>query len=807
MFKFGFPRTRVGTKLIFSFVIMASVGAGIGFVSSFELDRILQPLTHDIPRSLSEVRRTYHLDTLAQQIRHYDQILTEAMREYAYSGDRQFKYRYEEFEPRLDLAIQEAIQKGDDEDQKIFSGLQKTKSLFTSIEAQAIRAVDAGDAAKAREIIENPGYWNLKRDYKKSLDVYVERRGRQYGESLNFTARKVDALVADTHRLVERSKKTVLKFSFIAMLVAVLLGAYVSRTLLRPIHELQKGAEIIGKGNLDHRINITSDDEIGKLARSFDEMARKLGEFYTGLESKVKDKTQELAQRVDEIQKQNRALERTKEATMNILEDLEAARLEAEEEKAKYQAILSSIGDGMIATDAKGCIMMVNAQAELMLGFESRTMIGKNIGSAFAYENERRERIPAPERPVYQAIESAKKIAAHAYYVRKDGTSFPAAVTVSPVTRNGRIIGAIEIFRDISREKEIDRMKTEFISTVSHELRTPLTVIREGVNLVLDRVLGPVTDDQNEFLGIALKDIDRLGRIIDNLLDISKIEAGKIDLKRSFFNLTDAADQVLSAFAARAKGKGLELRKQYSSADLPLYADKDRLVEVFTNLVGNAMKFTEKGFIEISLKEEPSSILCSVRDSGRGISQEDMKRVFGKFEQLGERPHGGERGTGLGLSIAKGIVELHRGRIWVESTYGEGTVFFFRLPRQTPEEVLSDHLTKSLREAMHDRKILSVLALEPAPGVKETAALLDRISGPVHSCAERCGAEVFQNELGFYILLPGVDRSESQEKISRFRAELEAAEGRAVSDFVFREVHYPEDGSTGEQLISSLRAA
>jgi len=818
-FNFKLKRTRIGTRLILAFLIMASVGAGIGFVSSFELDRILDPLTSDIPQSLAGIKRTYHLDLLAQKIRHYDQILTEAAREFIYTGDRQYKYRYKEFEPRLETVIREAIEKGDVQDKKIFLDLRRSKALFVDIEYRAIRSVDESRMDEAKTILEGSDYWNLKREYRKTLDAYVERRGREYGDSLNFTSMKVDSLVAETYQLVQRSKETVFKFSMLAILVAVLLGVFITRTILKPIYELRRGAEFIGKGNLHHRIQIHSEDEIGNLAQTFNEMTQKLGEFYTGLESKVQEKTHELAKKVEESQNQNRALERTKEAMMNILEDLEHARLEAENGKAKYQAILSSIGDGMIATDANGCIMMVNAQAELMLGFESRSMVGKNIGAAYLLENEHQEKIAVPDRPVYQAIERRKKIASTAIYVRKDGTRFPAAVTVSPVVRNDKIIGAIEIFRDISKEKEIDRMKTEFISTVSHELRTPLTVVREGVSLVLDKILGPVTGGQTEFLSISLKEIDRLGRIINNLLDISKIESGKVDLKRGFINLTEAADDVIAGFTALAKNQGLELRKKYSSDSIPIYADKDKLIEVFTNLLGNALKFTEKGAVEISIVDEPAAVVCSVKDSGRGISEEDLKRVFGKFQQFGASPKGREKGTGLGLSIAKGIVELHQGRISVDSKFGEGTCFSFRLPKQTPKEVFSEHLTRLLRESVNDRSPIMLLSLQipgDLTGMAEPAAerdLFGKIEDFIRAYADTFQGETLREGNAFYMLFPGIDRKESEALIKKLSTDLEehfkppSEEESGTFTFMLRDVHYPEDGSTGEELISSLRAA
>ena len=268
------------------------------------------------------------------------------------------------------------------------------------------------------------------------------------------------------------------------------------------------------------------------LARSFNQMTLKLKNSYQNLEAKVQEKTQELASRMEEIQ----------------------------HAKAHDEAIIASIGDGLIATDREGKIILMNNSAEIMLGFKASDMIGKLFTETVPIEDERNNIIPTDKRPIYMALTSGRKVATIAYYWRQDKTKFPVAVTVSPIILKSNIIGAIGIFRDITREKEIDEMKTEFISTVSHELRTPLTTVREGVSQVYDGILGDTTAEQREFLSIALQDIDRLKRIIDSLLDISKIEEGKIELRKTRVDVTEIAKQVYSTFHPRVKSKQLELK-------------------------------------------------------------------------------------------------------------------------------------------------------------------------------------------------------------------------------------------------------
>jgi PAS domain S-box-containing protein len=509
----------------------------------------------------------------------------------------------------------------------------------------------------------------------------------------------------------------------------------------------------------------------------------------------------------------------SKAAMLNVLEDLEHAKSEVDEERAKDEAILASIGDGMIATDPQGKIIKANKQAEVMLGVKAADMLGKTFSVVMAHEDEDGNAVPPEQSPIPLSLARGKKVLAIAYFVRKDGTRFPAAITVSPIVRENKIMGAIEIFRDISKEKEIDRMKTEFISLASHELRTPLTVIREGVSLVIDEILGPTTAEQKSFLSMALKDIDRLGRIINNLLDVSKIEAGKMEMKRVHVNLSDIAAGVAEAFAQHAKSKKLELKTRFPKKPVEMYVDKDKIVQVFTNLVGNAMKFTEQGSVEISIEDGEDMIICSVRDTGRGISEQDMERVFRKFQQFGGAASSGEKGTGLGLSIAKGIVEMHHGRIGVESIPGQGTRFFFSLPKDTPQKLFQDQLTRELRAAMNERSALCVVSFtlrdlrfgESAGSAREKTAgalLEDVIRAVTHSQAD----QVLREGESVFAVFSGADKKEIEKIASKIRTEFASAlenagKKGAKAGLDFRIANYPEDGATGEELLSLLSAA
>ena len=235
---------------------------------------------------------------------------------------------------------------------------------------------------------------------------------------------------------------------------------------------------------------------------------------------------------------------------------------------------------------------------------------------------------------------------------------------------------------DITERRRLDRIKDDFVATVSHELRTPLSITKEGINLVLDGIVGKVTEEQAKVLATSKDNVDRLSRIINELLDISKIEAGKMILDKRKINIVTVAKNTIESFRRMANAKKLDIRLVTAEDDIILYADQDKITQIFINLINNALKFTDAGYIEVSIKEIAGEVECSVKDTGIGISDEDLPKLFGKFQQFGRTAGAGEKGTGLGLSIAKKIVDMHNGEIWAESEPGKGTKITFVLPRQ-----------------------------------------------------------------------------------------------------------------------------
>ncbi len=241
---------------------------------------------------------------------------------------------------------------------------------------------------------------------------------------------------------------------------------------------------------------------------------------------------------------------------------------------------------------------------------------------------------------------------------------------------------AIENARLHEEVKALDNMKSNFISNVSHELRSPLTSIKESVSLLLDEVSGSLNADQKKYLEIAKRNIERLSRLIDDLLDLAKIESGKTDMRRLFINIVTIAEDAVSSFKVLAENKNITLGIRVNPTVIKVWADPDKLTQVLSNLIDNAIKYSPKdSSVMVEVIDKRGVVEVSVSDNGIGISQENLTRLFEKFNRLEDAIQNRVKGTGLGLAITKELIQLHGGEISVESKPEEGSRFYFTLPK------------------------------------------------------------------------------------------------------------------------------
>jgi PAS domain S-box-containing protein len=348
-------------------------------------------------------------------------------------------------------------------------------------------------------------------------------------------------------------------------------------------------------------------------------------------------------------------------------------------EAAKSQSVLEGVADGVMVADAQGQVILFNAAAERILDLPREQALGRATSEMLGlYGGQAQDWMEAvagwAKQP--EVYDAGEYLAA-----RLDLGDRIVSVHLAPVLMGEEFLGTVSVFRDVTAEVEAERTKTEFVSTVSHELRTPMTSIKGYADLLLMGAVGTLSGEQHRFLTIIKNNTDRLTMLVSDLLDISRIESGRVTLVPRRMHVGEAITQVVSAMEARTREKGLDLIIDVPATLPEVSADPDRVIQILTNLVGNAYHYTPSGGeIEVSARAHGGEVQIAVRDTGIGISLEDQERLFARFFRAEDPVVQDTPGTGLGLSITKSLVEMHGGRLWVESELGAGSTFTFTLP-------------------------------------------------------------------------------------------------------------------------------
>jgi len=361
--------------------------------------------------------------------------------------------------------------------------------------------------------------------------------------------------------------------------------------------------------------------------------------------------------------------------------------------------LMDCVPDVIYFKDKSGKLILVNQSYANGLGCSPKDVVGKTDFDFFSKKKAQSMvnddlRVMRTGRPIIDKVERA---------TRPDGEDNYVSTTKIPrYDAQGKIIGIIGITRDITRRKqlelllqekssidkkiealeELNKMKSYFISAVSHEIRTPLTVIKEAVSLISDAKIGVLNEKQELIIKNASINIERLKNIINDLLDISRIERGVYKLQYSLINLNDLLADTSGHFIDSAQEKGIRLEYKLPKKTINIFVDYEKINRVLTNLITNAIKFSEEGSsIKVEVKVFESKVRIGVIDTGVGISKQDFPKLFKRFVQVTGDPHKQSKGLGLGLSIAKELVEMHGGEIWVESKIAQGSKFYFTLPK------------------------------------------------------------------------------------------------------------------------------
>ncbi len=448
----------------------------------------------------------------------------------------------------------------------------------------------------------------------------------------------------------------------VGLIVAFVLSSNVARAMER----FAATAQAVAAGDLQRRIGLRRTDEIGRAARAFDQMAE--------------------------------SVEREVAALASL--------------QRRTQTILNSTAEGIFGIDPQGVCTIVNPSAARLTGYTLEELRGACIHDLLHHTRADGSPYPREECPAAIVMRAGTPLEGNQeLFWRKDGSSFPVEFAVVPVRENRQVTGAVVSFRDITERSNIERMKDEFISIVSHELRTPLTSIRGSLGLLSAGLLGPISDRASRMVEVAVTNTDRLIRLINDILDIERIESGHAPMDKHW---TDARDLVLrSVESIRAVADEAGLQVLADAEPILLRADPDRLQQTLTNLLGNAIKFSPPGAaIDVRARREGDQAVISVRDRGHGIPGAKLESIFGRFEQVDATDAREKGGSGLGLAIARSIVEQHGGRIWAESTLGQGSIFYFTIP-------LSAALSERLHDAVQSGDRPTILVCDDDPDILE----------------------------------------------------------------------------------------
>ncbi|MDO8590151.1 MAG: ATP-binding protein [bacterium] len=358
--------------------------------------------------------------------------------------------------------------------------------------------------------------------------------------------------------------------------------------------------------------------------------------------------------------------------------------------RAKEEAVLLSIGDGLLVTNEKGNVIIINKTAEKLLGIKSKEAMGKVFSEAVLLVDEKGVPIPSEKHPVRMALVSgittATTIVGSTYYnVRKDKTKFPVAIMVTPVILDGKVIGTIEVFRDITAEREIDKAKTEFVSLASHQLRTPLSTVNWYAEMLLAGDVGELNEKQKKYLDEVYRSNQRMVELVNALLDVASLEIGTFVVEPEPTDIIELAQSVIDEQKPQIEAKKIVFSFSFGKNISLMQADPKLLRMIVQNILSNAVKYThEGGKIDMSISlADKNNILLKVDDTGYGIPQNQQDKIFTKLFRADNVRDKDTDGTGLGLYIVKSVVENSGGKIWFKSVGGEenkGTTFYVSLP-------------------------------------------------------------------------------------------------------------------------------
>lgn len=375
---------------------------------------------------------------------------------------------------------------------------------------------------------------------------------------------------------------------------------------------------------------------------------------------------------IEELAERTKELEESRTALMNMLEDVDEARKKAEGEKNKTISIITNLTDGLLVFDKEENLSLINPQAEHFFGIKAGDIIGRPILELGAF--------PALTPLIALIGEEVKGIFRKELSIKEH--TITLEVSTIPMLSGGEELGALVILHNITREKRIEQIKTEFVSLAAHQLRTPLSAIKWTLKMILDGDLGPISEEQREFIEKTYGSNERMIYLVNDLLDVARLEEGRYLFKPILTDFEPIIQFVISSCQEEIGRKEIEFQFEKPEKKLPpVRVDVEKIKLAIQNLIENAIKYTPfGGEVKVLLKYNKREIEFHIRDNGLGIPKDQQDRVFSKFFRASNVMRMETEGSGLGLFITKNIIEAHGGKIWFESEEGKGTTFYFTLP-------------------------------------------------------------------------------------------------------------------------------
>ena len=704
-----FNRFNVGQKIALGYAAVLGIaiaGTGIGIVLGNSYARRAQAIQAD---AIEEILELKAIDAALMRLNLYEKDLVTWL-----DTPEEFQANYTAYQESSQEFQQQWAELLEEYEEDAEEGIEREEELETveflseqydDVVAVYIQEVDALLDSLQFPILSEADLFDAQQRFIELNHRSTALKVKEFSEYLSEFVESIEAVeLEEAQEALETGvhlRNQIIGISILLSLIAAsLLALLFSHVLPRPLKELEKLAlKVTHNKDFSLRAMVNSNDEIGSLATSLNRLIEWVGTYTHSLQmtqSNLQHQTQEL------------------------------------------NAIIDNLGDGLLVTNAQGQITRSNPALRQMFQFHNQTLVGQ---------------------PVEQIVESNITELIHQQHVqptthltaemelptKQIGQALVTAITTatSPDHADSHIAGTVVLIRDVTAEKEMDRMKTDFISTVSHELRTPLTSVLGFAKLIRKKLEDTILPAVNletkknaravrqvrDNLQIILSEGERLTSLINDVLDIAKIEAGKIEWNMQSISVSEVIERAIAATSILAENEGLTVTCEMSPHLPEIVGDRDRLIQVVINLLSNAIKFTESGSVTCRAQVQNHGITISVIDTGIGLAADDLAKVFEKFKQVGEVMTNKPKGTGLGLPICKQIVEHHGGRIWAESELGQGSTFSFTLPVSTSPanevaQINLDALVQHLQEdvdptSLTENQQKTILVVDDEPHIRE----------------------------------------------------------------------------------------